>query len=263
MEKSAAVIWAFFALHWFSCVFFQTFYLHRYGAHKMFTMNRFWERFFHLGTFISQGSSYLVPRAYAILHREHHAYSDTEKDPHSPHHAKGFADMMLKTKARYAGFVRRQVEPEERFAKDIPSWDLVDRLGDTWVMRVAFGTAYTLFYIAFAPHWAYFLLLPIHYLMGPVHGAIVNWGGHKYGYRNFGTPDKSKNTLPFDFVTMGELFQNNHHERGASPNFAMRVWELDPTYPIIWILDRLGVIRLKKRQIARVNAAQLAADNAE
>ena len=37
-------------------------------------------------------------------------------------------------------------------------------------------------------HWAFFLLLPVHFLMGPFHGAIVNWAGHKYGYRNFKAP---------------------------------------------------------------------------
>ena len=37
-----------------------------------------------MGTWFFQGSSYLVPRAYGVMHRMHHVYSDTEKDPHSP-----------------------------------------------------------------------------------------------------------------------------------------------------------------------------------
>ena len=80
-----AVILTFFFGHWLSSVFCQTFFLHRYGAHRQFTMSKGWERFFHLLTYVTQGSSFLHPRAYAILHRMHHAYSDTEKDPHSPH----------------------------------------------------------------------------------------------------------------------------------------------------------------------------------
>ena len=56
--------------------------------------------------------------------------------------------------------------------------------------------------------------------MGPVHGAIVNWAGHKIGYRNYDSDDNSKNTLVFDVLTMGELFQNNHHKWGQAPNFA-------------------------------------------
>ena len=76
-------ILVFFIAHWVLSVFFQTFFLHRYGAHKQFTMSHRWERFFYLMTFLTQGSSFLVPRAYAYLHREHHAFSDTERDPHS------------------------------------------------------------------------------------------------------------------------------------------------------------------------------------
>jgi fatty-acid desaturase len=49
-----------------------------------------WERFFNVLTAISQNSSYLNPRGYAVLHRMHHAYSDTEGDPHTPQlHAEG------------------------------------------------------------------------------------------------------------------------------------------------------------------------------
>ena len=59
-------ILTFFFAHWFLCVFCQTFFLHRYGAHRMFTMSQGWERFFHLLTYVSQGPSYLHPRGYAI-----------------------------------------------------------------------------------------------------------------------------------------------------------------------------------------------------
>src|SRR5213595_4008587 len=94
----------FFVGHWVSSVFFQTFFLHRYGAHKQFTMSKGWERFFHLLTYLTQGSSFLNPRGYAILHRMHHAYSDTEKDPHSPLFATDAVSMMLKTKHEYDDF---------------------------------------------------------------------------------------------------------------------------------------------------------------
>jgi len=47
-------------------------------------MNKGWERFFFFFAWLTQGSSYLSPRAYGIMHRIHHAYTDTELDPHSP-----------------------------------------------------------------------------------------------------------------------------------------------------------------------------------
>jgi stearoyl-CoA desaturase (delta-9 desaturase) len=213
----------------------------------MFKMSRGWERFFHLLTFVSQGSSYLNPRAYAILHREHHAYSDTAKDPHSPHFYRNVLSMMHHTLGRYQGYNHRRVEPEARFDQPaVPEWPALDRFGRTWVSHVLFMAGYTAFYVAFAPSWGYYLLLPVHFLMGPIHGAIVNWCGHKYGYRNFDTTreDKSRNTLVFDFVTMGELFQNNHHKFGMSPNFAARWFEIDPTYPIIKLFAWLKIIDL-------------------
>ena len=63
------VILIFFVVHWQVCVFCQSFFLHRYSAHKQFTMSPGWERFFYLFTYVAQGSSFLNPRGYAILHR--------------------------------------------------------------------------------------------------------------------------------------------------------------------------------------------------
>ena len=88
----------FLMLHWYLSLFGQTFYLHRYSALKMFTMSPFWEKYFYIFTWVTQGSSYLNARAYAILHRMHHAYSDTEKDPHTPHFFKEVFTMMMHTK---------------------------------------------------------------------------------------------------------------------------------------------------------------------
>ena len=48
----------------------------------------------------------------------------------------------------------------------------------------------------------------------------------------------------FDFLTMGELFQNNHHKYGMTPNFAARWFEIDPTYQIIRVLAWLKIIDL-------------------
>ncbi|MFM7720065.1 MAG: hypothetical protein ACKO52_02815 [Sediminibacterium sp.] len=108
-----------------------------------------------------------------------------------------------------------------------------------------FAGLYILFYVYFATAWWMYLLLTIHFLIGPIQGAIVNWAGHKYGYRNSpGEKDHSKNTLFIDFLMLGELFQNNHHHAGARPNFASKWWEIDPVYPIIKLFNKLGIIKL-------------------
>src|SRR5436190_11483224 len=135
-------ILVFFVSHWLLSVFFQTFFQHRYGAHKQFTMSKGWERFFHLCTYVAQGSSFLTPRGYAILHRMHHAYSDTEKDPHSPLFHSNVFTMMWKTKSRYDDFAYRRVAPEPRFEGGLPEWPLLDKLGQSWAMRIFWIVAY-------------------------------------------------------------------------------------------------------------------------
>lgn len=209
-------------------------------------MEPFWEKFFYLLLLISQGSSFLNPRAYAILHRMHHAYSDTEKDPHSPHFFKDVFGMMIATKNMYLNYLKYKIEPEPAFRGNYPEWPLIDKIGDSWLWRISCGLFYIGFYIAFATQWWMFLFLPIHFLMGPLHGAIVNWCGHKYGYSNHDNEDHSRNSLPWDFLLMGELFQNNHHKKPNSPNFATKWWEFDPTYPVMKALHWMRIIRIRK-----------------
>jgi stearoyl-CoA desaturase (delta-9 desaturase) len=247
------VILVFFVGHWTASVFFQTFFLHRYGAHRMYTMSKFWERVMYLATYVTQGSSFLVPKGYAVLHRMHHAYSDTEKDPHSPRNYSNALTMMWSTKKTYHDFAHGLIKPEAKFDGGIPEWPALDALGRSWIARFGWGIAYVLFYVKFATAPWMFALLPIHFVMGPVHGAIVNWCGHRYGYRNFdNSGDDSKNTLIFDFLTLGELFQNNHHKFGMSPNFAVRWFELDPTYLAMRAMNFVGIIDMgKKPQVGR------------
>ena len=210
----------------------------------MFHMTKAWERFFFIVTFVTQGSSYLRARGYAVMHRMHHAYSDTERDPHSPHFFRSVFAMMWRTKEIYYDLIARKIKPGDNFEYNIPDWKAFDRIADSRLWRLFWAGLYILFYYFFATQWWMYLLLPIHFLMGPIHGSIVNWCGHKYGYRNFrDTNDKSKNSLPIDFLTMGELFQNNHHKFPSRPNFAVKVFELDPTYPIMKLLSWLRIIR--------------------
>jgi stearoyl-CoA desaturase (delta-9 desaturase) len=241
----------FFLIHWQLSVLFQSFFLHRYGAHRQFTMSKGMERFFHALTWFIQGPSYLSPRAYAIMHRMHHAYSDTEKDPHSPIHQTNFFAMMWRTKLQYSDLRLRRVAPDPRFDGGYPEWKIFDERLSGWTASIAWGTLYSLVYVAFATHWWCFLLLPFHWVLGPIHGAIVNWAGHKVGYRNYESTDNSKNTLVFDVLTMGELFQNNHHKWGQSPNFAVRWFEVDPTYQFVRVLGWLGAIDLTGAQLSR------------
>lgn len=242
-----AVIITFVVAHWFLSLFSQTFFLHRYSAHRMFSMNAFWEKFFFVFTWFTQGSSYLHPRAYAVMHRMHHAYSDTERDPHSPHFFRSVVSMMVRTKNVYRDLVQNKMQPGDNFEKNIPAWDGFE-WASGWTSRIIFTGLYIWFYATFATEWWMWLLFPVTLLMGPIHGGIVNWCGHKYGYVNFpDTDDHSKNSLALDFVTMGELFQNNHHKYPGRPNFAVKMFELDPTYPVMKLMSALKIIKFRTR----------------
>lgn len=242
------VLLALLAGHWLASLLMQTLFLHRYAAHGMFTLSRPWERALTVLTFLAQGPSNLNPRAYAILHRMHHAWSDGERDPHSPRHSSGPLQMMWRTKRIYHALLTRRAEPPPGMGRDLPEWPAFDRLADAWPVRVGFGALYAAAYLAWAPSPWWFLLLPAHWLIGPIHGAIVNWCGHRYGAVRFPeTGDDSRNTLRRDFLMLGELFQNNHHRFPNRPDFAVGPGEVDPTWPLIRLLDRLGVLRLTPR----------------
>lgn len=241
----------FFAAHWYLSLFTQTFFHHRYAAHQMFTMNKFWERFFHFLSFVFQGSSYLSPNTYGILHRMHHAHADTELDPHSPKYDKTLFSMMWRTKTIYSNIFYGRTEIDEKWKKDLPEWKWFDIFADRWVIRIAWGLFYIWFYVMFAEHWWMYLLLPIHFIMGPVHGAVINWFAHKYGYTNFKVGDTSKNLMPVDIFMLGEGYHNNHHKHGARANFGFKWHEIDPVYISIKIFAALGILKLKMQPVAK------------
>ncbi|MTI33338.1 acyl-CoA desaturase [Xanthovirga aplysinae] len=242
------IIIGFFIAHWYLSLFFQTFFLHRYSAHRAFTMSKRMEKVFYFLTFIFQGSSYLSAYAYGALHRMHHAYADTEKDPHSPMYSKNLFHMMWLTYKRYTNIFNQRVELDKKFTKDLPEWHKFDRFASHNLTRLAWGVLYTLFFMKFATSPWMYLLLPFVYLMSPVHGAIINWFAHIIGYINFKVSDTSKNFLPFDFLMFGESYHNNHHTYGSRANFGGVRWhEIDPAYLIILLFDKIGIIKLRKK----------------
>ncbi len=236
----------FLIVHWYVSLFFQTVFLHRYASHRMFSMSPFMEKVFFVLTYLCQGSSYLSPYAYGAMHRMHHAYADTENDPHSPKYAKNIWDMMMQTKNFYLDILRERVQLDSKFTKHLPQWRSFDLWGNNWISRVVWGLLYVYIYTFIATEWWMYLALPIHFLMGPIHGAIINWFAHKVGYTNYNVKDTSKNIVPVDLLMCGEALHNNHHKNGTRPNFGVKWFELDPVYPILYVLDILGLIKLRK-----------------
>ena len=240
------IILLFFIAHWYLSLFMQTFLQHRYAAHAAFSMNKFWERFFFIVTYITQGSSYVSPRVYAIMHRMHHAYTDTDKDPHSPAFDKNIFSMMWRVHLCTSGIYKNDEDIEPRFLKNVPNWPALDRLAYSNLSRLSWIAVYVLFYIKFAPSAWFFLLLPVHILMVPVQGVIINWFAHKYGSKNFKMKNTSTNLFKVDLIMMGEAYHNNHHKSPSSTNFGFRWHEVDPTYAVIRFFSWLKIIKIHK-----------------
>ena len=240
------VILLFFILHWYFSLFMHTFLHHRYASHRAFSMSKFWERFFYITAYITQGSSYISPRVYAIMHRMHHAYADTDQDPHSPKNDKNIFIMMWHARQVSNKIFKKRIVIEPRFLKNLPDWRKLDIAAHANWSRLGWIAVYVIFYLIFAPSAWWFLLLPIHILMVPLQGAIINWFAHKYGGVNFKMKNTSTNLFRLDLFMMGEAYHNNHHKNPSATNFGFRWYELDPTYIIMRFLNWLRIIRIHK-----------------
>src|SRR5690348_2731317 len=174
-------------------------------------MRRIWERVFFVFAWITQGSSYMSPRAYAIMHRMHHAYTDTDKDPHSPSYDKNLFTMMWRTRNTYRDILEGRLHVDPRFTKNLPKWNWFESRDNSCMSRLIWIAAYTYLYVEFAPSFWFLLILPLHFAMGPVHGVIINWFAHKYGHVNYQANNTSKNLFKIDWMMLGEGYHNNHH----------------------------------------------------
>ena len=245
------IIIIFVLVLWYGGLFFQSFFLHRYAAHQLFTMSKTMERVSFVLTWFFQGSSYLSAYGYGIMHRMHHAYTDTEKDPHSPSHDANLFAMMWKTKTVYQDINDQKITVDKKFTKNVPQWKSFDAFASSRFSRVLWISFYILFFSYFTTALWQWVLLPVALMMAPIHGVIINWFGHIYGYVNYKMSNTSKNLFHFDFLMMGEGYHNNHHKHATSANFGVKWHEIDMTYLIIKVLDFIGFIKLKPISIKK------------
>jgi stearoyl-CoA desaturase (delta-9 desaturase) len=138
---------------------------------------------------------------------------------------------------------------EHHYTEGEQNIEYFDNFSISCPSRIFWAAVYITIYAQFATAWWLWLLIPVHFLMSPIHGAIINWFAHKYGYRNFEVGDTSMNFLPVDFLMMGESYHNNHHKHGGRANFGGIRWhEIDPTYLVIKVLDKLNIIQIARRK---------------
>lgn len=250
----------FFVVHWYASLFFQSFFHHRYAAHRICSMSRGWEKFFYIGCFLTQGSSYISARTYGILHRLHHAHTDTEFDPHSPKNSENVFAMLLDTSHNYRAIHFGRMKVPEKYLKGLPDWPAFDKLVHNLPARIIWGIAYLGIYCLIVTHWWQFLFFPLTLAMGALQGVAVNWWAHKFGYRNYHVKDTSTNILPVDLIFWGEAFHNNHHRNPGRSNNAVRWFEFDMMYLAMRGMHALRIIRLRPLKVAaslsRVSTAE-------
>ena len=69
----------------------------------------------------------------------------------------------------------------------------------------------------------------------------VNSVTHVWGYRNYATPDVSRNNAWIGLIAAGEGWHNNHHADSRSARHGHEWWEFDVTWMIIRLLMLLGL----------------------
>jgi stearoyl-CoA desaturase (Delta-9 desaturase) len=187
-------------------------------------------------------------------HRKHHAFTDVEGDPHSPHvgHEGGVLGTMRGLFHAHIGWLFESVgqAEEERFAPDLTgdrTIRMIDKLWPVWM--------FASFAIPFGIGWAF----------GGTIGAALTallWGGlvrvfllhhvtwsinsvcHFFGRRRFKTADESRNVFWLAWISFGEGWHHNHHAFPTSAFHGLRPAEaaLDPAGLVIRVLEKLGLI---------------------
>ena len=185
-------------------------------------------------------------------HRKHHAHTDVEGDPHSPHtHAgEGVGGAIRGLWHAHVGWLMTDQGRAHR-RKYAP--DLMEDPGMRFINRTF------LWWVALP-----YVIAPVagYALTGRWQGALTAllWGGfarvfllhhvtwsinsicHFFGRRRFATDDHSTNNWWLALPSLGEAWHHNHHAFPRSAAQGLRRWELDPSAAVIALLERLGVV---------------------
>jgi stearoyl-CoA desaturase (delta-9 desaturase) len=90
------------------------------------------------------------------------------------------------------------------------------------------------------------------------HGTfLVNSLAHVMGFRRYVTSDTSRNSLVIALLTNGEGWHNNHHHYQASARQSFHWYEWDPTFYVLWLLGKVGIVRDLKVPTAEIKSTSL------
>lgn len=198
--------------------------LHRYYAHKSFEFRFVFMKWICTLIAILSGRASILGWVY--VHRLHHAYSDTEKDPHGPGNI-GFKLFNFKHIESTAGkmnvfLVKDLMNKQQIFIHD---YYLAIILAFVFVLAI------------FGLDVAYFVwVLPV--FLVQMSQNSFNYFAHTYGYRNYETKDTSSNNALLWPLIMGDAWHNNHHGNPASMTTQFKWWEIDPAGYLIRMIRK-------------------------
>ncbi|MDF1780780.1 MAG: fatty acid desaturase [Alcanivoracaceae bacterium] len=215
-----------------------TVYLHRHSAHRALDVHPALGHFFRFWLWLTTSMN---TKEWTAIHRKHHAFCETENDPHSP---------------QVLGLKKVLSEGAELYRAESFNKETVDRFGagtpDDWIERNVYSRPYMrdvgiylqllINFVLFGPIgitvWA------VQMVWIPIFAAgIVNGVGHFWGYRNFECKDASRNISPWGILIGGEELHNNHHTYPSSAKLSVRKFEFDMGWAWIRLFE---VLRLAK-----------------
>jgi len=224
---------------------------HRMLTHRAFQTSKPVEYTFAiLGSMAIQGH----PIEWVADHRKHHAHTDTEGDPHSPH--AGFAGGGIKNALRglwhaHVGwlFVNEGRAGARKYAPDL--------LEDPGMRRIC--RMFPLFVLASLAIPAILGGLITWSWWGALTGLL--WGGfvrifflhhvtwsvnsicHFLGTRPFEIDDHSGNVFWLAIPSFGEAWHHNHHAFPRSAVHGLRSRrQIDISAGLIWLMERMGLV---------------------
>jgi len=213
-----------------------TLYLHRNQTHRSIAFHPAVANFMRLWLWMRTA---MPTKEWVAVHRCHHAHVDTDEDPHSPI-VYGIWRVVFMGTALYHSAAHNE-DVIAQYGKGTPDdWiehrlyaplsllgPVVTLVTNLFIFGIA-GLAMWLVEMAWIPFFA---------------AGVINGLGHWWGYRNFDTPDQSRN-LPhtiWALLTCGEALHNNHHHIQNAPKFAMMPGEIDLGYYYFRFLQSLGL----------------------
>jgi stearoyl-CoA desaturase (delta-9 desaturase) len=233
---------------------------HRYFSHRAYKLSRVPQ---FLLALLGQTAAQKGVLWWASNHRHHHKYSDTPEDLHSPKQD-GFW-------WSHIGWILCGRYDETDFSRipdlaKFPELRWLDR--NQYAPTMLYGLLSWVLFGWTGLVWGYFVSTVFLW-----HGTFtINSVMHVFGRQVFPTTDTSRNSMIFALVTMGEGWHNNHHFYPSSAAQGFRWWQVDASYYLLWLGEKLGVVKALRRAptaavirrlTAGAGAPRLAADAAD